>query len=82
MKGKQRLAGKMVIITDASQGMGRVSALAYAHDIPMLVSRSNETLQTATAEIRDNHPVRCEIALDFYPSIQIARGASRKEITS
>jgi hypothetical protein len=42
----------------------------------------NETLQTATAEIRDIHPVRCEIALDFYPSIQIARAASRKEIAS
>jgi hypothetical protein len=42
----------------------------------------NETLQTATAEIRDIHPVRCDIALDYYPSIQIARTASRKEVTS
>ena len=42
----------------------------------------NETLQTATAEILDIHPVRCDIALDFYPSIQIARAASRKEVTS
>ena len=42
----------------------------------------NEMLQTATAEIRDIHPVRCEIALDFYPPIQIARAASRKEVTS
>jgi hypothetical protein len=41
----------------------------------------NETLQTATAEIRDIHPIRCEIALDYYPSIQIARAVSRKEVT-
>ena len=38
----------------------------------------NEMLQMATAEIRDIHPVRCEIALDFYPPIQIARAASRE----
>jgi hypothetical protein len=42
----------------------------------------NETLQTATAEIRDIHPVRCDIALDFYSSIPIARAVSRKEVTS
>jgi hypothetical protein len=42
----------------------------------------NETLQTATAEIRDIHPVRCEIALDYYPSMRIARVVSRKEVTS
>jgi hypothetical protein len=43
----------------------------------------NEMLhQMATAEIRDIHPVRCEIALDFYPPIQIARAVSRKEVTS
>jgi hypothetical protein len=42
----------------------------------------NETLQTATAEIRDIHPVRCEIALDYYPSMRIARAVSRKEVTS
>jgi hypothetical protein len=36
----------------------------------------NEMLQMATAEIRDIHLVRCEIALDFYPSIQIARAVS------
>jgi hypothetical protein len=42
----------------------------------------NEMLQTTTAEIRDIHPVHCDIALDFYPSIQIARAASRKEVTS
>jgi len=82
MKGKQKRVGKTAIITDASQDMGRVSALAYARDIPMLVSRSNETLQRATAEIRDIHPVRCEIALDYYPSMRIARAVSRKEVTS
>jgi hypothetical protein len=42
----------------------------------------NEMLQTKTAEIRDIHPVRCEIALDYYPSMRIARAASRKEVTS
>jgi hypothetical protein len=42
----------------------------------------NETLQTATAEIRDIHPVRCEIALDFYPSMRIARAVSREEVAS
>jgi hypothetical protein len=42
----------------------------------------NEMLQTTTAEIRDIHPVRCEIASDFYPSMRIARAASRKEVTS
>jgi len=42
----------------------------------------NEMLQTATAEIRDIHPVRREIALDFYPPMRIARAVSRKEVTS
>ena len=42
----------------------------------------NEMLQTATAGIRDIHPARCEIALDFYPPIQIARAVRRKEVTS
>jgi hypothetical protein len=42
----------------------------------------NGTLQTMTTEIRDTHPVHCEIALDYYPSMRIARTASRKEVTS
>jgi hypothetical protein len=42
----------------------------------------NEMLQTVTAEIRDIHPVRCEIALDYYPSMRIARAASREEVIS
>jgi NADP-dependent 3-hydroxy acid dehydrogenase YdfG len=58
MKGKQRLAGKTVIITGASSGIGRASALAFAREgaTTVLASRSEEKLERVADEIRSFNP--------------------------
>jgi len=58
MDGRVRFDGKVVIITGASQGIGRATALAFAREgaIPILVSRSREKLDQAAAGIRRFNP--------------------------
>src|SRR6059058_5125613 len=53
-----RLDGKVVIITGASSGIGRASALAFAREgaTPVLASRSAEKLERVAAEIRGFNP--------------------------
>lgn len=54
MKDKARFINKVVIITGASSGIGRATALAFAREraITILASRSLENLQKVADEIR------------------------------
>lgn len=58
MKGNARFKNKVVIITGASSGIGRATALAFARAgaITILASRSPENLQKVADEIRNFNP--------------------------
>jgi NAD(P)-dependent dehydrogenase (short-subunit alcohol dehydrogenase family) len=58
MTRKLRFDGKVVIITGASSGIGRASALAFAREraTTVLASRSAEKLERVAEEIRGLNP--------------------------
>ncbi len=58
MKSKTRFKDKVVIITGASSGIGRATALAFAREgaTTVLVSRSREKLERVADEIRNFNP--------------------------
>ena len=53
MANKRRFDGKTIIITGASSGIGRASALAFAREgaITVLASRSKDKLEHVAEEI-------------------------------
>lgn len=58
MTNKRRFDGKTIIITGASSGIGRASALAFAREgaTTVLASRSEEKLERVADEIRGFNP--------------------------
>jgi NADP-dependent 3-hydroxy acid dehydrogenase YdfG len=66
MKDNARFANKIVIITGASSGIGRATALAFAREgaTTVLVSRSEEKLQKVANEIRLFNPSTLVIPTD------------------
>ncbi|MGH7909202.1 MAG: SDR family NAD(P)-dependent oxidoreductase [Thermodesulfobacteriota bacterium] len=66
MKDKARFTNKVVIITGASSGIGRATALAFAREgaTTILVSRSKERLQRVADEIRNFSPDVSVVATD------------------
>ncbi len=66
MKDRARFTNKVVIITGASSGIGRATALAFAREgaITILASRSLENLQKVADEIRNLNPNVSVVATD------------------
>lgn len=58
MARKSRFAGKTVVVTGASSGIGRASALAFAREgaTTVLASRSEDKLEQVADEIRTFNP--------------------------
>ncbi len=66
MKDNARFKDKVVIITGASSGIGRATALAFTHEgaTTILASRSQEKLEKVANEIRLFNPSTLIIPMD------------------
>jgi len=73
------LAGKRALISGASKGIGKATALRLAQEgcDVVLVARTRETLDAAASEIRDRHQVAAQvIAADLSHQDEIERVAA------
>jgi len=76
-----RFAGKVVVVTGASSGVGRACARAFAAEgaIVALIARSEEALENAAAEARALGGEAMVLPLDVSDSSAVERAASEVE---
>jgi NAD(P)-dependent dehydrogenase (short-subunit alcohol dehydrogenase family) len=74
-----QLSGKRALVTGASKGIGKATALALAAEgcDVILVARTRETLQAAAGEIRERHQVAVQVLpADLARPLEVARIAA------